>query len=118
MPEMGGGKQIETDSCGSEFIWEDADSRPQGNLIVGVLNSAVFQVESGTPRYHTPEGIKAYDSPSQVRRAYPRGLRAYSSLTPTVEALARVQANKTLNSTYKLSFWRVFGQSLGALPSS
>ena len=85
--EMGGGKQIEIDSCGGEFIWEDTESRPQGNLIVGILNSAVFQVESGTPRYHTSEGIKAYDSPSQVRRAYPRGLRAYSSLNPTVEAL-------------------------------
>jgi len=84
---MSGGEQIETDSCGNELIWDDSESHPEGNLIVAFQNSTVFQIEAGTPRYRTSEGVKAYDSPTKVRRMYPRGLRAYTAPSHGGDAL-------------------------------
>src|SRR5271157_4883695 len=77
-PEMGKGEKIQTDECGPEYIWLDSEGRPLGNFSVRFQDySVVSQIESGTPRYHTAEGITAYDSLEKVRRHY-RGLRTYA----------------------------------------
>lgn len=76
-PKANTDEEISTDNCGLEYIWLDSQSRPQGNVSIRFQNSVVFQIESGTPRFHTVEGIKAYDRPDEVRAHYP-GLRAYA----------------------------------------
>jgi hypothetical protein len=71
------GEEIQTDECGAEYIAVDTKSYKEGNFSVRYPDSIVSQIESGTPRYHTALGIKAYDSPESVQRLY-KGLRGYA----------------------------------------
>ena len=73
------GEEIETDECGAEYIAIDTKSYPQGNFSIRFQNSLVCQIESGSSRYHTAAGTKAYDSPEKVKQFY-SGLRAYALL--------------------------------------
>ena len=73
------GETIETDTCGQEYIAVDKKGRPQGNFSIRFKDSVIFQIESGTSRFHTSEGIRAYDSPDAVHSRY-RELRAYAVL--------------------------------------
>jgi hypothetical protein len=76
-PVFESGEEIQTDECGTEYEALDAKSHPHGNFDIRYANSMVSQIESGTPRYHTALGTKAYDSPDMVQRLY-KGLRAYA----------------------------------------
>jgi hypothetical protein len=45
-------------------------------VFVQLKAGEVAQIDSGTPRFHTPEGITLYSSPQAVRKHY-KGLRAF-----------------------------------------
>ncbi len=59
-------------SCGlrKEIHWLDLEKKASG-LFVYLREGKVFQIESGTPRFRTPEGITLGGYPSKVRRHYP-----------------------------------------------
>lgn len=60
--------------CGTVINWVDSNSK--GNVFVRLKAEEVVQIDSGTPRFHTPEGITLYSSPRAVRMHY-KGLRAF-----------------------------------------
>jgi hypothetical protein len=72
--------------CSTEYNWIDSDNPKIGNVFIHFLNDSVFQIDSATTRFHTPEGITIYSSPSRVRRAY-KGLRAYILSDVTNDAI-------------------------------
>ena len=76
----------EEGECGNEYLWVDLENTQKGNIFIRFQNSIVFQIESATTRFHTAEGIKAYDFPKEVRRNY-RGLRAYALVGHSPDAL-------------------------------
>jgi hypothetical protein len=84
-PPKAGQSQEWKDKCGTTFNWSDG-SDGVGNILVRVRNERVFQIESGSPRFHTPEGITLYDSPDKVRLHY-KDLRAYVLLSSPIRAL-------------------------------
>lgn len=66
----------EVSACGEMFS-EVVESKPAGNLIAYVKDGHVFQIDSGTPRFHTADGIAADDRPEKVRAHY-KHLHAYA----------------------------------------
>lgn len=66
----------ESQGCGVAFRTV-VRSQPEGNLTAYVEDGNVFQIDSGTPRYHTAKGVKAYDDPQRVKAHY-KNLRAYA----------------------------------------
>jgi hypothetical protein len=60
--------------CGTVIYWVDSNSK--GNVFVRLKAGEVAQIDSGTPRFHTSEGITLYSSPRAVRMHY-KGLRAF-----------------------------------------
>jgi hypothetical protein len=60
--------------CGTVINWVDSNSK--GNVFIRLKAGEVVQIDSGTPRFHTPEGITLYSSPRAVRMHY-KGLRAF-----------------------------------------
>jgi hypothetical protein len=60
--------------CGTVINWVDSNSK--GNVFVRLKAGEVAQIDSGTPRFHTSEGITLYSSPRAVRTHY-KGLRAF-----------------------------------------
>ena len=70
-------EESDTEKCGSEYLWVDSENEKKGNVFIRFQGSRVFQIEAATTRFHTGEGIRPLDSPTQVQRYY-RGLRAYA----------------------------------------
>lgn len=66
----------ESSGCG-EMFRKVVESKPAGNLTAYVRDRHVFQIDSGTPRFHTVDGVAAYDTPEKVRAHY-KYLRAYA----------------------------------------
>jgi hypothetical protein len=64
-------------SCGEVISKVVKSPSGAGDLIVLIQDGKVVQIDTGTPRYHTADGIAAYDSPLKVRQHY-KHLRAYS----------------------------------------
>jgi hypothetical protein len=73
------------DRCGTTYNWVDLDTSKAGNVFVHLKDGTVFQIDSATERFHTPEGIAVGASPEQVRKKYAR-LRAYILSSDTSEA--------------------------------
>ena len=74
-------------SCGTTLDWVDAENRTgHGDLLIRLKKGKIFQIESTTTRFHTPEGITTFDHADKVVSAY-RDMRAYTLLTPPVPAL-------------------------------
>jgi len=75
------------DSCGTTFTWADTENKIRGGtLSIRVKKGKVFQIESGTTRFHTVEGITALDPPEKVAHSY-KDLHAYTLLTHPSAAL-------------------------------
>lgn len=63
--------------CGTTVNWLDMKkSRMLGNVFIRFKEDKVFQIDSGTTSFHTPDGITISSSPQEVRKKYP-SLRAY-----------------------------------------
>jgi hypothetical protein len=74
------------DDCGTTLNWvEKSGKRGIGNVTIKFKDQRVFQIESGTPRFRTVEGLAIYDSPEKVRRYY-TDLRAYVLLDAPIRA--------------------------------
>jgi hypothetical protein len=76
------------DPCGKTLDWVDTtNSMGHGDVYVRINKKGkIFQIESSTTRFHTPEGITTFDPPEKVRMAY-KDMRAYVLLTPPSPAL-------------------------------
>jgi hypothetical protein len=75
------------DNCGTTLYWVDLDNKIRGgSLSIRLKKDKVFQIESGTTRFQTAEGITALDPPEKVASAY-KEMRAYTLLTPPSPAL-------------------------------
>ena len=68
--------------------WDDIENKSRGGTLAIRVNKKgkVFQIESGTTRFQTAEGITALDSPDKVAQYY-KDMRAYTLLTPPTDAL-------------------------------
>jgi hypothetical protein len=74
-------------TCGTTLDWVDAENRTgHGDLLIRVKKGKIFQIESTTTRFHTPEGITTFDHADKVAEAY-KDMRAYTLLTPPSPAL-------------------------------
>ena len=75
------------DGCGTALYWVDTDNRAgRGDLTIRLKKDKVFQIESSTTRFHTAEGITAFDPPEKIRAAY-KDLAAYTLLVSPATAL-------------------------------
>lgn len=75
------------DPCGNTLDWVDTSNpNGRGDLFIRLKKGKVFQIESSTTRFTTPEGITTFDSPEKVASAY-KEMRAWVLLTPPVPAL-------------------------------
>lgn len=63
-------------SCGEIISKVVKSSAGAGDLVVLIRDGKVIQIDSGTPRFHTADGIAPYDTPQKVRQHY-KNLRAY-----------------------------------------
>jgi hypothetical protein len=74
--------------CGTRLQWVDLD--PSHPLSLGVIvlsrEGTITQIEAGTPRFHTQDGITWGSSPTNVKEHY-RGLKAYEAIGTTSEAV-------------------------------
>ena len=76
------------DPCGSTIDWVDS-TNPVGHgdvLIRTNKKGKIFQMESSTTRFNTPEGITTFDSPEKVKNSY-KDMRAWALLTTPTPAL-------------------------------
>lgn len=76
------------DPCGSTIDWVDS-TNPEGHgdvLIRYNKKGKIFQIESGTTRFHTAEGITTFDSPEKVEKSY-KDMHAWVLLTAPSPAL-------------------------------
>ena len=76
------------DPCGSTIDWVDS-SNPEGHgdvLIRYNKKGKIFQIESGTTRFHTAEDITTFDPPEKVEKSY-KDMRAWVLLTAPSPAL-------------------------------
>ncbi len=70
-----------TDSCGTTLDWVDSTNlNGRGDLYIRLNKGKIFQIESSTTRFQTPEGIVTFDSPEKVASEY-KDLRAWVLLT-------------------------------------
>jgi hypothetical protein len=74
--------------CGTKLQWVDLDPSHPLSLGVTVLShkGAITQIEAGTSRFRTQDGITWDSLPSQVKEHYP-GLKAYEAIGTTSEAV-------------------------------
>ncbi len=76
------------DPCGTTLDWVDtANVMGHGDVYVRLNKKGkVFQIESSTTRFQTPEGITTFEQPDKVEMAY-KDMRAYVLLGPPSPAL-------------------------------
>jgi len=75
------------DACGSTFEWTDSTNpNGHGHVLIRAKKDKIFQIESSSSRFNTPEGITTFDSPQKVANAY-KDLRAYALLIRPTPAL-------------------------------
>src|SRR5579871_1031121 len=75
------------DSCGSTIDWVDTTNpMGRGDLNIRMKKGKIFQIESSTSRFETPEGITTFDAPEKVANDY-KDLRAYVLLSPPAASL-------------------------------
>jgi hypothetical protein len=75
------------DSCGSTIDWVDTTNpMGRGDLNIRMKKNKIFQIESSTSRFETPEGITTFDPPEKVANAY-KELRAFVLLSSPAAAL-------------------------------
>jgi hypothetical protein len=74
--------------CGTQLHWVDLDESHPLSLGVIVLShkGTITQIEAGTPRFRTQDGITWGSSPNDVKKHYP-GLKAYEAIGTTSEAV-------------------------------
>ena len=69
------------DQCGTTYDWTDsANPMGHGDVFIRSKKGKIFQIESATTRFQTPEGITTFDPPDKVEAAY-KDMRAYVLLT-------------------------------------
>jgi hypothetical protein len=75
------------DLCGTTLDWIDT-SNPmgRGEVLIRIKKDKIFQIESATTRFKTPEGLTTFNAPDDVRNIY-KGMHAYTLLTAPVPAL-------------------------------
>jgi len=75
------------DPCGHTIDWVDS-SNPmgRGDVFIRLKKGKIFQIESSSTRFQTPEGITTFDSPDKVAAAY-KEMRAWVLLTAPNPAL-------------------------------
>lgn len=68
------------DECGDYYEWIEYDEShiSRGVVVVRVENRIITQIESGSRRYSTREGLTFLDSPKKVYKAYPTSLDAFA----------------------------------------
>jgi hypothetical protein len=75
------------DVCGTTIDWIDTNNpMGRGEVLIRLNKGKIFQIESATTRFKTPEGITTFNFPEDVRNIY-KGMRAYTLLTAPVPAL-------------------------------
>ena len=69
------------DPCGATLDWVDTTNPVgRGDVFIRLKKGKIFQIESSTTRFATPEGITTFDSPDKVATSY-KELRAGVLLT-------------------------------------
>lgn len=69
------------DPCGSTLDWVDTTNpMGRGDVFIRLKKGKIFQMESSSARFQTPEGITTFDPPEKVAQAY-KDMRAYVLLT-------------------------------------
>ncbi len=73
--------------CGTKLQWVDLDPGHPPALGVIVLShkGTITQIEAGTPRFRTEDGITWGSSPTEVKEHYP-GLKSYEAVGTTSES--------------------------------
>jgi len=75
------------DACGTTFEWTDSTNpNGHGHVLIRSKKDKIFQIESSSTRFSTPEGITTFDSPQKVAASY-KELRAWALLTRPTPAL-------------------------------
>ena len=75
------------DPCGSTIDWVDTTNpMGRGDVFIRLKKGKIFQIESSSTRFQTPEGTTTFDSPDKVASAY-KDLRAWVLLTAPNPAL-------------------------------
>jgi len=75
------------DPCGTTYEWTDSNNpNGHGHVLIRSKKDKIFQIESSSSRFNTPEGIATFDSPQKVADAY-KELRAWALLTRPAPAL-------------------------------
>jgi hypothetical protein len=76
------------DPCGRTLDWVDTtNSMGHGDVFIRLNKKGkIFQIESSTTRFHTPEGITTFDPPEKVAAVY-KDMHAYVLLTQPTPAL-------------------------------
>ena len=76
------------DPCGSTIDWVDSTNNiGHGEVLIRYNKKGkIFQIESSTTRFNTPEGITTFESPEKVKNAY-KDMRAWALLTQPLPAL-------------------------------
>lgn len=76
------------DPCGTTLDWIDStNSMGHGEVFVRINKKGkIFQIESSTTRFQTPEGITTFDPPEKVAETY-KDMRAYVLLAAPSAAL-------------------------------
>lgn len=75
------------DPCGTTLDWVDTTNPVgRGDVFIRLKKGKIFQIESSTTRFSTPEGITTFDSPDKVASSY-KELRAGVLLTAPNPAL-------------------------------
>ncbi len=74
--------------CGTQLHWVDLDESHPLSLGVIVLShdGTITQIEAGTPKFRTQDGITWNSSPKDVKKHY-AGLKAYEAIGTTSEAV-------------------------------
>jgi len=69
------------DPCGSTIDWVDTTNpMGRGDVFIRLKKGKIFQIESSSSRFQTPEGITTFDSPEKVAAAY-KEMKAWVLLT-------------------------------------
>jgi hypothetical protein len=75
------------DPCGTTLDWVDITNPVgHGDVYIRLKKGKVFQIESSTTRFSTPDGITIFDGPEKVRSSY-KDMRAWALLTPPTPLL-------------------------------
>ena len=75
------------DACGTTIDWTDSNNPiGHGEVFIRLKKGKIFQIESSSTRFHTPEDITTFDSPEKVENSY-KEMRAWVLLMPPSPAL-------------------------------